>query len=82
MMMRQMNGDTCAALHFLPVKLIANPEYFLALVDSYKMQLATVQPPIHHLLLHILYIHPPPLRNGVMPAAIDSGNAAVRPYLR
>ena len=40
MMTWRMNGGTCAALHFLPVELNANPEYFLVLVNGHGMQLA------------------------------------------
>ena len=46
--MWRMNGDTCAALHFLPVEWNANQEYFLALADGYGMQLAPA-PLIHQL---------------------------------
>jgi hypothetical protein len=79
-MMWWMNGGTCAALHFLPVKSNVNPEYFLALVDGHETQLAPV-PPIHQLLPQMLRVHLPPLRNGGMPAVTGSGNAVVRPYL-
>ena len=79
-MMWRMNGGTCAALHFLPAKWNANPEYFLALADGYEMQLAPA-PLIHQLLPQTLHVHLPPLRNGGMPAAMDSGNVAERPYL-
>jgi hypothetical protein len=44
------------------------------------MQLAPV-PLIHQLLPQTLRIHLSPLRNGGIPAAMGSGNAAVRPYL-
>jgi hypothetical protein len=76
MMMLQMNGGICAALHFLPVKSNANPEYFHALVDGHEVQLAPV-PLIRQLLPQTLRVHLLPLRNGGMLAAAGSGNVAI-----
>jgi hypothetical protein len=44
MMMWQMNGSTCVALHSPPVELSANPEFSHALVNGQELQHATVPP--------------------------------------
>jgi len=45
MMMWQMSGGTCAALHSSPVKVNANPKSLHALVKGQGLQRATLTPP-------------------------------------
>ncbi len=82
MMMWQMSGGTCVALHSHQVKLNTNPEFYHALVDRQELPKATLPTPHHQLLLQIhLQHHPQQLRKGVMRAATESGNVARLPYL-
>ncbi len=80
MMMWQMNGDTCVTVHS-PVE--CKPQIFSSIIQWVRVVEGNTTPPpsstptAQTQLSH----HPPPLRKGVMQAAMGSGNGAGWPYL-